>query len=293
MRPPTLDAQLVQSFLSICDAGGFAKASVRLNLSQSTISGHIKRLEGLLGQRLVERHSGRKSIRLTRWGETFLTHARGIVAANDVALACFDTGLITGTVRLATTEDMAATIVPAIIETFLDEHRGVEVEIHTGVTSEMRHDVGTRYDLVVAVQPCRHGGGDVLHRDQLVWVTSRKHAAHRRTALPLALYPEGCLYRSCADAALRKADREWRPTIVSASRSALDAAAARGLAVTVVPARSVPAHMHILTRADGLPALPEIEIALYRKQASEIPAARALADCLCQHLRGRKPSRRT
>jgi DNA-binding transcriptional LysR family regulator len=292
MRPTALDAQLVHSFVSICDAGGFAKASVRLNLSQSTISGHIKRLEALVGRRLIDRHNGRKAIKLTRWGETFLSHARDVVAANDIALACFKPDLIAGTVRFATTEDMAATVVPTIIEKFLDQHPGVEVEIHTGVTSDMRHEVGTRYDLVVAVQPCRHGGGEVLHRDQLVWVTSRNQAAHRRTPLPLALYPEGCLYRSCADAALRKVKRDWRPAIVSASRSALDAAVMRGLAITVVPAKSVPASMHVLTRAAGLPALPEIEIALYRKQATELPAARALADCLSQHLRGRKPSRR-
>jgi DNA-binding transcriptional LysR family regulator len=284
--PRDFEPSQIRSFVSICEAGGFAKASANLNLSQSTISGHIQRLETLVGQRLLERHSGRKSIRLTRWGEIFLVHARSILTANTAAAACFGAGAIKGTVRLATTEDLAVTIVPAIVGAFLNAHPSVAVEIHTGVTSDMRHEVGTRYDLVVAVQACGSGAGDVLHRDRLVFVTLPGRSIHRLTPLPLALYPEGCLYRSCADEALRAAGRAWRPAIISASRSALDAAVAQGLALTVVPARSVHAHTKVLTAADGLPQLPEIEIALYRKPAAEPPAARALARCLNDHLRG-------
>jgi DNA-binding transcriptional LysR family regulator len=95
----------------------------------------------------------------------------------------------------------------------------------------------------------------------------------------VALYPQGCLFRSWAMQALDKANRPWRLAFVSHSLSAVEAIAAQGLAVTVVKSGTLPSRLRRLTERDGLPPLPCAEIRLHRA-----PKLSRAATLLADHL---------
>lgn len=72
------DLRLLRIFIAIAQAGGLAAAELRLNISRSVISRHLKELEGRLGVRLCSR--GRGGFALTEEGSTVLTAATRLLA---------------------------------------------------------------------------------------------------------------------------------------------------------------------------------------------------------------------
>jgi DNA-binding transcriptional LysR family regulator len=71
------DLRLLRVFMTIVEAGGFAAAQGELNLSLSTISAHVTRLEGRLGVRLCRR--GRSGFALTAEGKVVFDEARRLI----------------------------------------------------------------------------------------------------------------------------------------------------------------------------------------------------------------------
>jgi len=69
MNLSDIDLKLLKIFNAVVEAGGYATAQTGLNLSLSTISSHMSKLEGRLGFRLCER--GRGGFALTAKGEVF------------------------------------------------------------------------------------------------------------------------------------------------------------------------------------------------------------------------------
>jgi hypothetical protein len=92
--------------------------------------------------------------------------------------------------------------------------------------------------------------------------------------------------RQWAIGALERAGKPWRLACVSPSFCTVTAGVAAGLAVSVFKASIFPASLRMLGPRDGLPALPEADIALHR--APDLPReARALAEHLLDGLRDR------
>jgi DNA-binding transcriptional LysR family regulator len=71
----------LRSFITVADAGGFARAANRLNLSQPALSRRIRALEIDLNLRLFDR-VGRR-IQLTSEGEDLLRRSRRLLAEAD------------------------------------------------------------------------------------------------------------------------------------------------------------------------------------------------------------------
>jgi molybdate transport repressor ModE-like protein len=77
------DTVLLRTFAAICDCGSFTKAAREVNLTQSAVSLHIKRLEDQVGSPLIVRNT--QGIRLTERGEVLLPYARRILALHKEA----------------------------------------------------------------------------------------------------------------------------------------------------------------------------------------------------------------
>jgi LysR family transcriptional regulator, low CO2-responsive transcriptional regulator len=69
----------LQVFVAVAETGSFAAAARRLGIAQPSVSAHIRSLEHEAGASLFERASGRAAA-LTSTGQTFLAHARDLVA---------------------------------------------------------------------------------------------------------------------------------------------------------------------------------------------------------------------
>ena len=77
MSHSMLDLELLRSFVSVVDAGGFTRAGERVHRTQSTVSQQIKRLEEMSAGRCS---SNGKEVTLTEEGERLLSYARRILA---------------------------------------------------------------------------------------------------------------------------------------------------------------------------------------------------------------------
>jgi LysR family transcriptional regulator, transcriptional activator for bauABCD operon len=80
-RVSDIDLRLLRVFMVVVEAGGFALATARLNVAESTISQHMADLEKRLSLRLCER--GRSGFRLTPAGEEVYHAVTELMAGLD------------------------------------------------------------------------------------------------------------------------------------------------------------------------------------------------------------------
>jgi DNA-binding transcriptional LysR family regulator len=78
-----LDLDLLRSFVSVVDTGGFTSAGERVHRTQSTVSQQIRRLEDGLGYPLLHRNG--KQATPTEQGERLVSYARRILALEQEA----------------------------------------------------------------------------------------------------------------------------------------------------------------------------------------------------------------
>jgi DNA-binding transcriptional LysR family regulator len=282
MNAPVLDPDLLQAFVAVAEHRSFTRAASALNRTQSAVSMQVKRLEERLQAELF--HRSKTNVDLSAAGEGLLGYARRILSLNEEAVGRVRAHGMEGRVRLGVMDDYGTMIVPPLLAGFVALYPLVHVEMETGLTSTMPDRLGGAYDLVIAMHPEGPGEGELLRTEQAVWAASAEHRVEQTDPLPVALYPQGCLFRSWAMQALDQAQRPWRLAFVSHSLSAIEAIAAQGLAVTVVKSGTFPPTLRRLSERDGLPRLPRAEIRLHRAP-NLTRAAALLADHLVTALR--------
>jgi DNA-binding transcriptional LysR family regulator len=284
-----LDFELLRAFVAVADCGGFHRAAERLNLTQSTISQQIKRLELETKRPLFRRTT--RSVRLTDDGEMFLGDARRLLQLEEVARQRLAAPRLSGTVRLGVVEEIAGGSLPSALGRFAAIHPGVKLEVQIGVSAELIEQLNSgRLDVVFAKRPLGTSSGRLVWREALVWAASDTFDFVRGAALPLTLYRERSVSREAALTALRNSELTWEIVYTSPSLTGVRAAALAGLAVTPLPASAVVAGLRVLGAEEGLPRLPDLEFAIYEKARSE-KAVAALAIALRALAQG--PSRPT
>ncbi len=267
-----LDMDLLRTFTTVVDTGGFTAAAGSVHRTQSAVSLQMRRLEEVVGRPLFEK-AGR-GVRLTLDGERLLPHARRILAAQHEALAAFGEPDANGVVRIGAPEDYATRFLPRMLPRFRLAYPCTRVELVAGKEAQLMRllDAG-ELDLAIATKALGDGagGGFVLRREPAVWIGSQQHCTHEQMPLPLALYAAPCPHR---DAALEALDRMGWPywlAYSSVSIAGIYAAVEEGLAVGVVPGSSVRASHRVLSEEDGFPALPTFAVVLHRRRDRTAP----------------------
>ncbi|HEU4660824.1 MAG TPA: LysR substrate-binding domain-containing protein [Pseudolabrys sp.] len=278
-----LDIDLLRSFVVIVELKSFTRAATTIGRSQSAISMQIKALEDAVGQPLLDRSP--QHIALTRAGEDFLGYARRILDLHDEALGFLNAKKLQGTVKIAVMDDFATFILPGTLSHFARTHPDVELEITTGFTRDLLQELGSKYDLVLATQQAGTGAGMVLRTERTSWAFSDRHLVPSQDPIPLALLRSGNMFREWALDSLTAQGRTWRIVLSSTSIGAVEAAAAAGMAITVVKERTARAGLRMLGEAEGLPPLPVSEIALHIAPGKISAAARGLAEYLISELK--------
>jgi len=285
-RRDLLDLVLLQSFVAVVDCAGFSAAARRLSLTQSAVSGHIRRLEDAIGAPLLARAP--QGVALTAMGEQLLDHARRLLEQNDMAWESLRGQEVSGTLRLGVPDDYAPYLVEVLAE-FATRHPAVDLELVGGMSVDLAERVRrNRLDLALVNRPiAAAGGGEVLRRESLAWVASRLYSPETLRPLPLAVSPRdsGCLFRQAALAALDEAGIPWRVIHASATMTGLALAVDAGLGVAIMTPRMVPASMRIVSPDDaGLPPLPQVDLVLYRGPGRPSAAVRAFGDLMAARL---------
>ena len=79
-----LPMELLRTYVTVFDLGGFTRAAEALGRTQPAISLQMRRLEEIVNAKLIT-YVGRK-LKLTEEGEFFMVYARQILCLNDEAL---------------------------------------------------------------------------------------------------------------------------------------------------------------------------------------------------------------
>lgn len=284
-----LDFELLRAFVAVADCGGFRRAAERLNLTQSTVSQQIKRLELETKRPLFRRTT--RSVALTDDGEMLLGDARRLLQLEEAARLRLSAPRLAGMVRLGVVEEVAGGTLPSALGRFATLHPGVKLEVQIGVSADLIGQLSAgRLDVVFAKRPLGTSKGRLVWREPLVWAAADTFDLIPGAVLPLALYRERSVSREAALAALQDSEFAWEIIYTSPSLTGVRAAALAGLAITPLPASAVIAGLRILDAEGGLPRLPDLEFAIYEKAKPDKAAATLAAALLAL---AQSPSRPT
>lgn len=277
-----IDTLTLRSFLAVAETGGFTAAAYRVHRSQSAVSMQIRKLEDAVGGPLFERTP--QGVLLTRRGEQLIGYARRMVDLHDEAVRTMSGEDVEGTVRIGVMDDYATHVLPEVFVAFERRFARIVLEVTTGMTADLLGDLGERFDLVLATQPMGDRGGRFLRSEDTCWAFAARQPLPDFDVVPLALLSRGNLFRNWATSALDEAGIPWRIVYSSTSISAIESAAAAGMALTVVKRSTARHDLRLLGAPDGLPPLPTSQIALHRAPAAVSPAVSHLAAFLEDHL---------
>lgn len=254
--------EVLRSFVTVADVGGFTQAGELLGRSQPAISLQIKRLEELVGKTLLIR-SGQQ-LELTPDGQRLLGYAKRILALNDEAIAQFSPNGVTGRLHLGIPSEYTPHLLPKIVSRFAQTYPNVTLEVTCDLSKHLRANMSKLgIDLILALyDDPASAGSHLIMEDELVWVTSPDHDAHLQSPLPLIVASEGCIYRNRAIQRLKQADLPSRILFTIPDLSGIQAALAEGLGVTVLTKGTVPEGLRILRPSDKFPKLGKVGIGL-------------------------------
>ena len=257
-----LPMDVLRSFVTVAELGGFTQAGELLGRSQPAISLQIKRLEEQVEASLFTRKG--QQLGLTPSGSKLLKYALEILALNDEAIAEFRQPTLTGRVRFGIPSEFATTLLPKILGTFTQAYPGVTLEINCELSKNLLSQPGNQYDLVLALQDTSSRKlASRIKEDELVWVSGSSHDVHLRSPLPLVLAPEPCIYRARALERLDSSGRAWQIAYTNTDLTGIQSAIEEGLGVTVLARSTVPKSLRILQKSDKFPRLGKVDIHLH------------------------------
>ncbi|MGA7806104.1 LysR family transcriptional regulator [Bradyrhizobium sp.] len=274
-----LDLDLLRSFVSVVDAGGFTRAGERVHRTQSTVSQQIKRLEDEIGQPLLNRNG--REVTPTEPGERLLSYARRLLALAEEACDVLARPGDADAVRLGIPEDFAAYRLAKWLATFSRAHPSLRLDVRADQSISLRRDLERGdLDLALLKRDAGEKGGIAAWPERVHWVTSKSHPIDFKVAsVPLIGFPLGCLYRSRAIHALESAGRAWHMAYTSSSLAGIQAAVAAGMGVSILSEMAIQADHRVLNAKDGFTPIERTEIALVTSPTAS-PATLRLADRL-------------
>jgi DNA-binding transcriptional LysR family regulator len=275
------DLELLRSFVSVVDAGGFTRAGERVHRTQSTVSQQIKRLEEDVGQPLLNR-SGRDVVP-TEAGERLLSYARRLLSLAEEARDVMARPGHQGAVRLGIPEDFAAYRLTELLAAFARSHPGLRLDVRADQSLYLKRDLDRgEIDLALMKRAAGEKDGIAVWPERVHWVTSKAHPiAADIASVPLIGFPAGCLYRSRAIHAIESAGRAWHMAYTSSSLAGIQAAAAAGLGLTILSEIAIQPEHRVLTARDGFAPIDKTEVALVAAPEANSATLR-LADHLAE-----------
>lgn len=168
-----MDIKWIKTFIVAAKYENFRKTSEELFLTQPAITKHIKRLEENLNISLFERNG--KTIALTSAGYHFLPHAREILTKYEKGLGEFEAWK-QGYKRkliIATAPQIASSILPSILRSFMDQNPDIEVFIHVLKSYEIGEEISAgRADLgLTRIKPIQTNiDCQIVHEEPVILV---------------------------------------------------------------------------------------------------------------------------
>ena len=260
------DPRLLRSFVAIADSGNFTRAAERLNMTQSTISQQLGRLEEMAGHALVDRSA--RPVCLTAMGERLIGHARRILLLNEDAALLLRDPAGTAAISIGLPEDLATGAMAQAFAGFARTHRHIRLDATTGLSRDLaqRYRQG-EFDIVIVKEAVAGPDCRATFAEPLGWFEAaggRMMEAVAADALPLVCFPAGGLYRDQMFAQLEREGRRWFVSFSGSSLQSVAAAVAAGVGVSLLPLAGVDGAA--VTRRSDLGAVEPMPVSLYARE---------------------------
>jgi DNA-binding transcriptional LysR family regulator len=263
-----LPMELLRAFVSVAQLGSFTKAGEILGRSQPAVSLQIKRLEELVDETLFTRNG--RSLELTEAGDSLYGYANQILSLNDLAISELSKSAVSGKIRLGIPSEFATILLPKIVSRFASAYPNITLEVNCELSKNLLSKAGKQnHDLILALEdnPSKTWS-NLVKTDDLVWVTSAEHNAHKGPVVPLIAAAEGCIYRQRATSLLDQNQQPWQIVYTIPDLSGIQQAIQEGLGVTVLAKSTVPENLRVLPPSARLPDLGKVGISLLASRRS-------------------------
>ncbi|PRA27217.1 LysR family transcriptional regulator [Pseudomonas poae] len=274
---PSIDTEVLRTFVAIADQGGFTRAGELVNRTQSAVSMQMKRLEEDVLQRKLFERDGRQ-VRLTPEGQVLLGYARRILKLHSEVFNTLREPHMVGLVRIGTPDDYVMRFLPGILKPFSKAYPLIQIEMHCESSTVLMQ----RRDLALTVisREPGHEMGELLRTERMVWAAAPCFCVDEHETLPLAVSGADCIYTQWTRSALEAVGRDYRLAYHSTNGAAIQAVVSAGLALMICMESLVTEDLRILGSEDGLPALPSMNLHLLRNPQMASP----ITDCLAEYI---------
>ncbi|PQP01582.1 LysR family transcriptional regulator [Pseudomonas frederiksbergensis] len=281
------DVLLLKTFVTVVDEEGFSRAAEKLHLTQSAVSGHLRRLEEQVGKPLLKRTT--RSQQLTPDGERLIAYARTILALNRDAWAQLTRTPFHGRVRIGVSEDFVEARLLRAFQDFAAQYPGMEIDVQVGIPGTLLNLMKQGdLELVIGSLCETKEPGLLLWQEPLVWAWSAQPVSQLPTPLPLALFPEPCPYREVALTRLAQAGIAQRMTMLCTSTAGLRAAALAGFAVAPMALSQLGQGLTALGAEQGLPDLPDAQFRLFTSAEADQAIVAVLSQLIVEYCSARR-----
>ena len=192
-----LSLEHFRAFVTVVECGSFSAAAQHLLMTQSALTHQIRRMEEILGERLLLRTRGHFT-GLTEEGARFLPRARGVLGMVETARRSVGRPAFTGRVRIGVMDDFDIRWLIKLIGRFEAQHPGVETSTVSDLSARLEErlvsgdiDLALVKRLFTADNPPAH----VLRVERLRWACGDQPAWEGVGPAPLVLFHPGCVYR--------------------------------------------------------------------------------------------------
>lgn len=265
-----MDTNLLRTFLAVARLESFTAAAAELGYTQSTVTGHVQRLERQMESRLLDRLAS--GVVVTDVGARVVTHAEEVLAAEERlrAVSCPGPARPSGTVRLMAPESLCTYRLPGTIRAVREREPDVQVWLSPGGCDESLDAVRRGIvDVALLMEPQVPATDLTLERlgtEPLIFLDHGAREGAPATWSDLArrdalLIEEGCGYSDDVASHLMAAGGPAGRRSRFGSIEAIKQCVAVGLGWTALPAVTAQAELRSgqLTAIQG-PALPDCEV---------------------------------
>jgi DNA-binding transcriptional LysR family regulator len=242
-----LDLKLLRTFLVLSQTLSFRATAAQLNTTQPAVSNRLRRLEGALGVRLMER--SKRSCQLTPRGRSLVSLAEHLFSvAAELRANVTEADAVSGLLRLGVVETIALTWLPALVVEVSRRLPRLRLQIDVDLSIDLVRKLQSReLDVACVVGPVAVPGisSEPLSVLDMAW-TARPDLPIPGTPLTpdtIGQYPiishTGSRHAAVVDAWLRRARETPRHLIGCNDLATIVKLTLGGVGVSFVPVEAV------------------------------------------------------
>jgi DNA-binding transcriptional LysR family regulator len=246
MAKPGLTLHRLRLFLAVLDHGGVARAAIKENISQPTVSEHLRGLEEHFGVQLVDRVG--RGVVPTASARQLEPYVRQVVQLLQSAeqLASDLQGVRTGSLTIGASSTPGTYLLPHALGRFRAQYPGVALQLRIRNTAQVERWVASgEVELGVigdATDLSSAFAADPWLEDELIVLVHEQHALARRgsaklsalASAPIIAREEGSSTRRTTERCLGKHGLKLNPVMELGSTEAIREAVAAGLGIALV-----------------------------------------------------------